>query len=917
MLLLPFTAACAQETQIGSRREGLANPTPPESPALLRDVHLVESGAFTRPAIPPLRTTLDGRLAIDLKKWNPASVGLYLFAPEKLDARWSARPDGVSVLAHTTPRTVPVAELYGGVYAPADQMNHRTLCDAWPIATPQQNPYVCASDPTKDCYDVTVVSTYRFVDADGRKKQQLYGKPIRVEVANPKTATAYIQSVITDEAILGQGLHIGPAFDVDSMLEPMITRDGRLLVMRLGDTRMDWTDPDDSTHVRPNELVDIVYSVYAETEVPCDVARWTALNPISHAPYDDLNHMRARYGLAEYPFRDAEGNFIEDGADLGGAYPWVDRDGDNLFFTLVSSTLFYEDATGAVARRYADRCLDGSDPAAGTCTDPATPADLAAAENREQFRGFAFAGLWSHGKVVLLDNITNNIDYGLPRSDSGQRLLELYTSVLGAPVQVRAGTGRDNGTGARPSGATENTAFIDSWENLFNHNPNAVPGTVRDVVWILNTGKASTEVAFDDYLDPDAFIVAEMAAAWRHTPPWIGTNQGTYGDGFVQTGEAAGTGFGGEIRIENAATAVTTRWVIPSYGVVEGGARIEPVALGGIVGKGLWLDGIDDRVRYTIAPQPTRPSPWYASLFVDPRFDDDGQARVLLSFPDGSHIELVGLDEVGYRRANGALATTIPLGGLALARGAWTHLAFVVRDGGRRVDLYVNGFPLSTWADPVIKLFATFSPTQSGSLLVGPPTGAMGFRGWIDEFKLLAHEPGGPEIACNHARGTLVELMPGADPIWDAVAGLYPSGAHDALVGRLAAAPSTRYACAHDYSVEQESYPLLDHLPALSISVRRALNFPEGPLHFGAARPNTTGNRFCQSCHVAGQRASLSPDALANTGVALELDLRRQPMQAPRLIFGNIPPSLFGAGLPASELDAAPTGEPTDRYLAP
>lgn len=84
LLLLPFTVACAQEIQIGSRRAALANPTPPESPALVRDVHLVESGAFTRPAIPPLRTTLDGRLAIDLKKWNPASVGLYLFAPEKL-----------------------------------------------------------------------------------------------------------------------------------------------------------------------------------------------------------------------------------------------------------------------------------------------------------------------------------------------------------------------------------------------------------------------------------------------------------------------------------------------------------------------------------------------------------------------------------------------------------------------------------------------------------------------------------------------------------------------------------------------------------------------------------------------------------------------------------------------------------------
>ena len=37
-----------------------------------------------------------------------------------------------------------------------------------------------------------------------------------------------------------------------------------------------------------------------------------------------------------------------------------------------------------------------------------------------------------------------------------------------------------------------------------------------------------------------------------------------------------------------------------------------------------------------------------------------------------------------------------------------------------------------------------------------------GFRGWIDELVVLAHAPN-VEVACNHARGTLVEVVDDAD----------------------------------------------------------------------------------------------------------------------------------------------------------
>ena len=898
--LIAFACACSPPAPATTSAAILGGPLPPV-PALLPAVHLVEDDAvgdpvFLRPHIPPLRSTGDGRVAIDLKKPDPTHVGFYLFAPEKLASSWITSPAGVTVLASTAPYKVHRNDFYEGhVYAPVANnlatTDHRTLCDAWPVANPRKNPYACDDDPALDCYDVTVISTYRH----HARTIQLHGKPIRIKVSNPKEATAAIDEIVSDAAILGVSDAVaGPLLPGDFGLEPMVTADGRLLVMRLGDLPATWEDGDGSGRT-VTDVFDIVYLVSDPDDPPCDVTQWTRWEPVTHAHGDEQNAMAERYGFAKYPLRDGKGAEYADGEDFGGSYPWIDRDGDNLFFTQLSPTLYYDDG-GVLQRRYADQC----GPAAA-CVLPVVPADLTdSVENDEQFRGFSFAGLWSRGKVIQLDNLANNTDYGLGRGEDEHRLLALYSG----PTDVRVGTGRDNGADDRPAGAVENTSIIDSWENLFNHDPQAHPTTVRDVVWILNTGKASVEVAFDDYLDVDGVILSEMTGATSKVRPWSTTNQPTYLDGVIQTGPHRAT-LGGPPEVGNAATS--TRWSVPASGIVENGGRIEPVALGGLVGKGLFLHGAGQALSYAMPAQNAVPASWTISLFVDPRVTDDGVARGLLSFPDGTDVALIGLSQLRYRR--GGFTRLVSITAHPLVNGQWNHLAWVVRDGGRRVDLYRDGYLFSTWSSANQTLFGLFS---AGTFRVGRVTGLDSMRAWIDEVKVFARDPG-YEVMCNLAHGTLVRLDSNADAVWWPLAGRYNT--HSVLRTLLGTGANTRYVCLHDYSNPES--PLLEHLPLAGTSVRAALIFPEGPLH--AAQPRPAGsdtNAFCLGCHTPGQPPELGPEALLyDPSLPAQDDLRRQPMQTPPRIFGKVPLNYFPGGNAA--LDAPADGLLIDPFVIP
>src|SRR6185503_764910 len=98
---------------------------------------------------------------------------------------------------------------------------------------------------------------------------------------------------------------------------------------------------------------------------------------------------------------------------------------------------------------------------------------------------------------------------------------------------------------------------------------------------------------------------------------------------------------------ENSATGTTG--LVPPYGAVIGdslqGTRIEPVPLGGINGKGLWLSdlaGVQYAISSNVASTARAVGTLYLGLFIDPRFALAATFdRRLVPLPTGS-VNLVG-----------------------------------------------------------------------------------------------------------------------------------------------------------------------------------------------------------------------------------------------------------------------------------
>ncbi|GAB4184676.1 MAG: hypothetical protein Tsb002_07880 [Wenzhouxiangellaceae bacterium] len=882
---------------------GLCAQVIPDYPALDRHVALVENVQAKYPAVPPLRTSADGRIGFDLKNKK-----FYLLRPESLSAPIHESPAGVTILDPTDVHGTPPLH----ASPEPGSLRHAAVCDVG------GKPRACGFNNQSDCYDLTIITPYR-IETSGQPIQiQLWGAAMTVEVANPKTATASITSVTAIAPPVA-----GQTFPMTTLFETMITGDGQLLVGRVG-----------GSHTQlPG--IDVVYNAAPPTSQPCDVAAWTQFHPVSHAHHDP--NMQGRYGFAAYPLRDPEGNLIPDNADLRGTYPWIDRDGDNLFFTSVHSSLWYiDDASGQIVTRYPETCVPGF---ACIPTSQMTPPNQGAVSDQISFhdevsdtRGVSMAGLWTHGKIVLLDGLINNIDYGMRMPDPLQRMLSLYAPNSGPTGQesgwVRAGTGRFNGPQFYyPPGFINNTTFIDSTEHLLNANPNMMPLTPRDVVWHMNTGHASQELAFDDYLNPNGLIFSDMTASMTWSGGAVG-GRFNYYDGFQRHQNAwRGHGFNGvqPVRVQNAATAVASEWQIPPAGRVYGNSRIEPVALGGIHGRGLWLDGASG-VAYDIPAQnkDVTAYPWYVGLFIDrrPILDDTGP-RQLIRFPDDSRVQIadgvdvIFIDSIGVERYRRTLPQPLAVLG-------WSHIGLLILDGGASVRLLIDGLQDSIWnTSGNERLFQMSEPGGTGGILhLGQVENEPlpGLRGWIDEFKVFAEQPD-IEVMCNHAYGTLIEqtfvaIPPGAmviDPT-DTDSDISPDVEPDIVPQPL---PRPRRLCHHDYSKEQPAAHV-NNIPVGYISLRQQRLFPEGPLHYNQPRPDSSNNAFCLSCHVSSHvTPSLQVGALTPSALLMQHDPRRQPMQPPALIFGHIPMDLYGPGVPMAPLVAPIIGAEQDQWVFP
>ncbi|MEM9069823.1 MAG: hypothetical protein AAGE52_15020 [Myxococcota bacterium] len=854
----------------------------PEPPAIVRDVSMIgDDDEWNHPFVPGHRTTMDGRVALRVQGGPPGggflrtSLSFSLFVPERLEEAIMPGPAGAEILAEPTPFDV--------VFPPAledgvERFGHHALCDAtteFPVDGEQPNPQPCGHAPENDCYAITIISTIgRGFDA------QLWGTEATVEVAEPKTPTAHLVNVTLGEPVPGLVLPF-----VGEFTEPAVTLDGRLLTGRLGRVPREWTNPETGeVFIRP---YDLAYAVLPPDASPCDVTGWTQFHPMSHAPFDP--EMRG-YGLAAYPFRDSEGELIPDGEELGGTYPWVDREGANVFMAAVHGRVAEQSET-----QYPRRCVhEGCE---------------SFRENTDWDRGFMVSGLWTHGKFVLVDGMIHNQDWAVGVAPTTHWWVDLYQETDGSMMPIRFGGGRyidaNRGSYPYPGGYTHNANILDSLQNLPNFVPVARPVTPRDVVWLMSSGVATDEIAFDDLLDPAALIVSNMQASVTQLYDRRGESTGVpvHHNGQVRTPAALPilsptleADQVEEIHVQNAATSLSIE--VPAYGFVEAGtARIEPVALGGVHGRGFWLDG-QSRIIYPLPEQDLDERDAYLGIFVDARADG-----TLLTFGDETEI---ALEETTLRyRSRGVDVHEVALP----AATGWRHLAWQVSDAHRTITLLVDGFAFDRFdaAEPLFTL-------SGGDLVVGRSRDT-GVRGWIDDFVALVHDVNS-EVACNHAGGTLLQVND--DATWRAVAERYPAWAHEEVASESRVAGP--FACFHDYERDYGAH--LQNAPAGTVSIREAINFPEGPVRTGAPRPDSSSNEFCLSCHTAEGRGGLGLDALEfRPGLLADDDPRRQPLQPPRRVFGNIPagwiPPGEGMGSPDTALQAPPEGLVIDPWVLP
>jgi hypothetical protein len=713
---------------------------------------------------------------------------------------------------------------------------------------------------------------------------ELWGRAVRVKVTNPKTENAQIASVTPLGAAPAKAGFTVPSND---LLEPTVDGSGRLLFFHY-------------------HQAGIRYAVVPASmpNVRCDVTRWTKFRHISEMHTDpDM----AQYPVAKFPLRDHENNVIPAGAQVYGAYPWIDREARNLLFTTTHATLYYQNPSGKIVPRY---------PVLGNPPAPKTLAEIGQFNDNATRLGLTVAGLWTNGKMVSVSKRLNHTRLGLGKDPSENRTLELY----------------ENHPGIEVGRATITT--ISSVENRFNFLDNLVPQHPHDVVWRVSVNVATDEVAFDDYLDRNALIISNMA-------PAIDDTTHRYEDGFEWTGAAQGKGFTRPVRVENSATSVPKavaigsstiadtfyQWVVPPYGTLHNGARTEVIAAGGVVDDGIWLDGSNDRLEYAIPPQDRvsdlTNDPWFTNIWIDPRVDSYAAPRRLLTFPDGSWIDIKSASELAYGIGSTPAGTLKLPPALALAPKKWTHFAVLsLPTGGNpyRIKFYVNGFELGSSAvtTPLFRL-ASGAADGAGTLQVGAVPGlspsVLGFRGWIDELKVISAIPN-EETICNHAYGTLVGTSAS-----DAYANAYPAASHDRITSLIGDTTFSRYFC-EIKRPSTTSYVCVDELRSRAKKnprcIRSKVLFPEGPLYHDAPRPDSSKNAFCFRCHDASgahPSSTLTAAALTlNPALDARLDPRRQPMQWPRKLFGNIPANLFGAGAPANP---QPNGVLVDPFTMP
>ena len=378
---------------------------------------------------------------------------------------------------------------------------HVALCDPYLAAGTVKNPYACRyKGRPADCYDVSVLQVVHG-SRGPQRSSELWTTPVTITVRSPKTRNAAVANVEVRGDPVRSPIPGTPGRSGVLMFEPVISGDGRLLILNSGDT--------------------LLYSVIRQGGTPCDARGWERLAHVSKMHRDPA---MARYGIARYPIRDTENRKVKNGRPLRGAYPWIDREGKNLFFTQVAEVgLYYRNAKGKMRTRF--EVLNRL---------PKREVELARATRF----GMSFFGLWSQGKIVVPDTRLNNVDF--------------KTSQRGYRPEVALYRDDPEGVELGPAGIVD----INSAENQWNYRAAFSPRSPRDVVWWLSASTGMTgEVVFDDALDVGGLIYSPMNAS-------VNNKKRAWRDGFDYKRL---TGYSQTPRIQNAA-ASELRWKVPSYG---------------------------------------------------------------------------------------------------------------------------------------------------------------------------------------------------------------------------------------------------------------------------------------------------------------------------------------------------------------
>lgn len=818
--------AASQSQLSDSRCEAHPVPLPPP-PKINRDVaHVARDGrSVATPSIPALRTTSDGRIGLNVK--GGRGLRFVLLRPE------ANQSSSTNLLLLGNPDN---SGHYRNLTLPDGfELRHVTICEQSSTPIPNNG---------DDDYRFSVIGFTDVRTASGQivRAQKV---DIRAIVNSPKTSAAQFSRL--------EVLRISDPVDLNvrAVLEPMITSDGKLLVTRISGSPL----PEFG-----NREYDVVYSY--NTHSPCNIQGWTSFKPILHA-HDD-SEVKNRYGFARYRLRNTQNDIFYSGTgavpDLPGTYPWIDRKGNNLFFYAQNSTLIAEPGQRRMDR-FVSRCVDSTE----SCRNQ---------EQGDRTRGLSVIGAWTHGKMVLLDGLLNNIDFGFGVEPEKQAEAKLYNDGR----WTRLAMGRDNGVRTL-TGAIDNITVVDSVENILNASLPIRPKTRRDVVWTVSRGPLSDEVVFDEYLNPYVYIYAPMNAAL--------SQRGRYQDGFDSSNESC-TNNGkfkgsGHIRIQNAATSPQLR--IPSAGEIVGtsnNVRVEPVSLGGIHGRGLYLPG-GNGLRFRLAPLNSvyANQPWYLGAHFDAHptraaitlFHIPGKLKVV---SEGASLKIQiagGTDEFIFPRS---------------VLGQWSHVGLLFNPNQSRYEVYFNGNYFGHKSRPNSQLLANWS---DHSLIVGEES-AMYPGYWVDELKLIlmAHDISSHlELACNHARGTIVAWRADAAPESYSSYSSYTRLNPLKLSQGLNANFSSAY-CAVDYLTGRPP-----QIPAGSVSLRSKILSNGREIFADQPRPDFSANKFCISCHVPNtidpnRISALRPAALTeNTNLTAVEDRRRQPMMPPRWLLGIIP----------------------------